>query len=171
MATEKKLNNGKTTPGIRSNGSARMRAETGGRIDLAGNLSSAAHDVALLAELQGRLLAIDAQEAQNKLRAPLLLTALGAVLTFCSLPMLLVAVAHRLMLAGWEPWAAFALVAVWSLLGGGAALWLGCRMLKESMLVFERSRAELARNIAWLKQILRQRCEVSERDADEPPRY
>lgn len=129
-------------------------------IDLAGNLSDVAHDITQLVELQGQLLMVDVKEAQQKLKLPIVLAIAGALIALCAMPLLLVAIAQALVLAGLQLWAAYAIVSVVGLAVGGLLLWQSWRSLKESALVLDRSRAEFSQNVEWLKQMLKLRSEA-----------
>jgi uncharacterized membrane protein YqjE len=135
-------------------------------VDFAGNLSDVAHDITQLVELQGQLFVVDIKEAQEKLKTPIILAATGGLLSLCAMPLLLVAIAQGLILAGLQSWAAYAIVSVVGLAIGGLLLWQSWRSMKDSALVLDRSRAELAQNVAWLKQMLKCRSEAARMDAN-----
>lgn len=135
-------------------------------VDFAGNLSDVAHDITQLVELQGQLFVVDLKEAQQKLKTPIILAAVGGLVSLCAMPLLLVAIAQGLMLAGLQSWAAYAIVSVVGLAIGGLLLWQSWMSMKDSALVLDRSRAELAQNVAWLKQMLKRRSEAARMEAN-----
>jgi hypothetical protein len=133
----------------------------GRRVNLADNLSDVAHDITQLVELQGQLFLVDVKEAQQQLKLPIVMAIAGSLLALCAMPLLLVALAQGLMLAGLASWLSYALVGILGLACGGLLLWQSWRSTKDSALVLDRSRAELAQNIAWLKQMLKSRSEAA----------
>ena len=120
-----------------------------------------AHEAVELGELQVRLLLLDVQNSTANARASILYAAVGIVLVLCTAQVLLLWVAAALVQwAGW-PWVAglAASVGVGILLAGILLLvsWLHWR---RGVFTWERSRSELARNLAWLKASLGRRKET-----------
>jgi len=120
------------------------------------NVSELASDVASLAELQTRLLVVDAKESVRRLIPPVVLGALGLALLLGSIPVLLMGVAQLLVYAGLGPAASlFIAFAIGALIAGLSLLaaWL---LLRDSFSTFERSREEFQKNLAWIKDALKQ---------------
>lgn len=135
-------------------------------VNFTANLCDVAHDITQLVELQGKLLVVDAAEAKESVKLPIVLAIVGGMLGVCSMPLLLVAGAQGLMVAGLLPWAAYAVVAGIGFAIAGILLWQSARAFKQSTTVLERSRSELSQNVTWLKQMLRQRSEAARADAN-----
>lgn len=114
------------------------------------------HDVMTLAELQLKLLAVDAQAATGRAVIPIILIGSAAVFAASALPLLLVALAQVLRYqAGWPAALATLTAVVVGLLiaaGLGVFGYLGLKRCLEPM---ARSREELERNVAWLKNALK----------------
>lgn len=126
-------------------------------VNLGGDISDVAHDVTRLMELQGQLLLVDVSEVQQKLKLPLAMIAGGAICLLCSLPLLLVAAAQGLMVAGLPSWAAYLVVGIVGIAGGALSAWKGSSAIKTAGMVLDRSKVEFTKNLNWFKQILRQR--------------
>lgn len=130
---------------------------------VARNTAELMADAITLAELQGRLLAVDIESGIWKV-VPLAFTFLGGIVLAAScLPIALAAAALALVeYAAFKPPLAFAL----SFLGGGlvalallaAAVW----QLRSGLGLLERSHAEWKQNLKWLKGMLK-------RMGDKPP--
>ena len=167
MVVEKKMITHNTkSAGMRTSTNNLPSNDSHRPVDFAGNLSDVAHDITQLVELQGQLFVVDIKEAQAKLTTPIILAATGGLVSLCAMPLLLVAIAQGLILAGLQSWAAYAIVSVVGLALGGLLLWQSWKSMKDSALVLDRSRAELAQNIAWLKQMLKHRSEAARMEAN-----
>ena len=115
-----------------------------------------AQEAVELGELQMRLLRLDVQNSSANARAAMLYAALGIVLALCAAQVLLLCVAAALVeWAGWSWVAALATSVGVGVLLAGVLLRVSWLHLQEGMFTWERSRSELAKNLAWLKASLR----------------
>lgn len=120
------------------------------------NLGEFAHDVVTLSELQAKLLVADLNDLKSGAVTPLGIIGLAAVVALGCVPVLLMGIAWMLvdydvLSRGW----AFLAAAAGGILLAivlGAAGWLGFR---RQLAVLERSRTELARNVTWIKSVLK----------------
>lgn len=120
------------------------------------SMSDLAGDIATLAELQARLFAIDAKETMRRIVMPIALAGAGAVLILGSIPVLLLTVAALLNYAGLGAAPALFLAFVVGVAFGGLALLVAWFAIRHSLVSFHRSWEELARNLRWIKEALRQ---------------
>ncbi len=110
-----------------------------------------ARDVTTLAELQGQLFRSDAREISQRIGRPLAAFLAGSLLFVTTVPVALLAIVQSLVAMGLPQAAAYGLVAVTSLTAtAGLAAW-AWRRLRAMPPAFARSREELMRNIAWIK--------------------
>jgi hypothetical protein len=120
------------------------------------NMADFAHSLTTLAELQGQLLVLDARQTARHLVAPITLAVLGGILGLGCVPVVLTGIAYLLIsLAEWSFPAAFLVTGCVALLiaaGLAVTAWL---LLRKDLTTFDRSRVELARNLTWLKQVLK----------------
>ncbi len=108
-------------------------------------------DLTNLAELQGRLFRSDAREISEQVKRPLAVFLAGSLLFLATVPVALLAIVQSLVAMGLPQAAAYGLVAVTSLTAtAGLAAW-AWRRLRAMPPAFARSREELMRNIAWIK--------------------
>jgi len=113
------------------------------------------HDVVSLAELQTQLLAVDARECVQKAQLPLVLVVAGATLALGAIPVLLLSLGEALVLwLSWERAAAYFVAGLIGVIGGAVTIYVGWRQSAAILAVFDRSRAELAENIRWIKYAL-----------------
>lgn len=134
------------------NRSGKTTPTEGVRHGLAGLL----HDVMTLAELQLKLLAVDAKEASGRAVLPVALLGGAAVFALSALPLLLVALAQLLRdQAGWPPAAATATAVVIGLIVAGVLAAVGAIRLRRVLDPLARSRDEFERNVTWLKNALK----------------
>lgn len=122
---------------------------------VAGNIADVAHDLTLLAELQAQLLAADLKQTGRKLALPAGLALVALAIALGSFPVFLLAVAALLVQAGMALWGALAVAAALGLVLAGVLLgaaWLGIR---SNLKILDRSREEFARNLDWVKNVLR----------------
>ena len=114
------------------------------------------HDVTTLAELQFKLLAVDAEEASRRAAVPLMCIGAAAVFGLSALPLLLLALAQLLRdQAGWPPALATVVAVAIGLVVAGVLAAAGFLGLKRCLAPFARSRDELNRNVNWLKSSLK----------------
>lgn len=114
------------------------------------------HDVTTLAELQFKLLAVDAESATRRAVAPFALLGVSAVFGLSALPLLLIALAQLLRdQAGWPAALATLTAVVVGLVIAGVCAALAFIGLRRCLEPLARSREELSHNIAWLKSALK----------------
>ena len=120
------------------------------------SVSGVLHDALTLAELQFKLLAVDAQETSRRALTPIALLGGAAVFAASALPLLLIALAQVLRdQAEWPPaLATLTAVAVGLVVSGLLALF-GYLGLRRCLAPFNRSREEFNRSVAWLKSTLK----------------
>ena len=119
------------------------------------NLGDFAHDVLTLAELQGRLLVVDLNDARARAVRPLALGLIGLVLLLATFPVALLGLAWLLSLTGLPLWACLLIAAGAGLMCSGLLGWLAWRTLRTTFAVFDRSREEFTQNLSWIKSVLR----------------
>ena len=124
--------------------------------NVAASVTSLAHDAIELAELQLKLLKLDAQAAARNGGMSIALVVVGICLLLGCVPVALFALAELFVAQfGWTRAAAFAASAAVGLAlsaGTGTAAWL---RVKSALASLERSREELNRNIHWIKSNLK----------------
>jgi hypothetical protein len=142
MVHQKELNtNGRTPP------SAAKVAES---------FSGLAHDAIELAELQARLLKLDAQAAARNGGTSIALVVLGVCLLLGCVPVALIALAEWFVYQfDWPRTGAFAAAAAIGLLASAAATYAAWIRVQTALAALQRSRDELNRNIAWIKANLK----------------
>ena len=115
-----------------------------------------AHDITTLAELQVQLFRADLKEVFQQLTWPLVMMLAGVVLAFASLPVVLLGIAYTLIQrAGTEPDIALLVTAAGAVVIAATASLFGWFKLRRSFSSLERSRDELARNVSWIKSVLK----------------
>lgn len=121
-----------------------------------GGFAGLLNDVMMLAELQIKLLSVDAKEATGRMIMPLGLLAAGAVLALTAIPLALIAIAQVLRYqAGWPPAVATLAALLLGLVIAGILGYLGYRGLLRCTRPLARSRDEFNRNVDWLKGALK----------------
>ena len=114
------------------------------------------HDLAALVELQGQLIAVDANACLRQALVPSLVVLTGFVLT--SGCVTTGAIGMALLVAqttGWTYGTAFLVTGtVGACMGSLVVAAAGCQ-LRRCLAVLDRSRNELAKNLAWIKGALR----------------
>lgn len=120
-----------------------------------GNVTQLIHRVVDLAELQVELLKVDARDGLRSLAAPVLLVVLGVVMGFGGIFVLLLALAQFLAETGLSEGVAHFVAGVVGLLLAAGAVVLGWRLMQRAAATFDRTKAELQRNITWLKRTLK----------------
>ena len=129
------------------------------------NFSELARDVVELAELQGKLAALDSATAWQRMRGGLVLVVIGACALLGCLPVVLAMGAAALVeFAGWTWTASFALAGGGGFVIAGVVLAVAYQRLRTMLEPFDRSREELASNLAWLKSRLEQPQAAARRD-------
>jgi hypothetical protein len=120
-----------------------------------GNLATLGSDVASLAELQAKLIALDLKESAARAAVPLAFVLVGATLGLAAIPVLLLGAGELLVsLAHMQrAWAYLAVGALALAMGLILALVL-LPKVTASFSTLTRSREELARNLAWIKTVL-----------------
>lgn len=108
-------------------------------------------DIVSLTELQIELFKTDAQESAARLMRPLIILSVGFLLALAALPVGLIAIAVGLIALGLPAVAAYALVALASLIAALAVAAWARHRLHEMPAAFARSQEELARNLTWIK--------------------
>lgn len=116
-----------------------------------------AHDITLLAEMQAKLLAVDARDSASRLITPAVLALLGVAAMLGCLPVLLLAFATAFQAMG-----ASAMVSLFIAAGIGLALgsiflisaWF---FVRSALNPFARSSEALQQNVAWLRSILKRK--------------
>lgn len=119
-------------------------------------VSDVLHDAILLAELQFKLLALDARETSRRALAPLALLGGAVVFAASALPLLLIALAQLLRDQADWPAALATLFAVGvGVIVAGLLALFGYLGLRRCMAPLQRSREEFNRNVTWLKSTLK----------------
>jgi hypothetical protein len=132
-------------------------------------LAGLLHDVMTLAELQFKLLAVDARDASMRAVAPLALLSGAAVFALSALPLLLIALAQLLRdQAGWAPALATFVAVIVGLVFAALLAGAGILLLRRCLEPFVRSRDEFNRNVTWLKSALK-RHEIQQQAAATVP--
>lgn len=130
-------------------------SQSGPEDSAASNVGRLLHRLVELVELQGELLKVDVREGVRSLSMPVALILTGVVVGFGGVFVLLLALAGFLTWLGIPQAVALLVAAVVGLAAAGGAGWLGWQFLRKALIAFDRSRAELRANIAWLKSTLR----------------
>jgi len=123
---------------------------------MARNTGELLADAMTLAELQGKLLALDVQDDLRKFIAPLVMLVTGAVLGLSCLPVALVTIALGLV-AGAElaPWLAFLLTLLVGVILAAGLVLGGVWYLRNELTFLARSRSEWQQNVRWFKSMVR----------------
>jgi hypothetical protein len=125
--------------------------------NVAASFSHLAHDAIELAELQARLLKLDAQAAARNGGMSIALLVVAACLLLGCVTIALVALAEILVAEfDWSRAAAFAASAGVGFALSGVVGTAALLRVKSALAALERSRNELNRNIAWIKSNLKQ---------------
>jgi uncharacterized membrane protein YqjE len=140
---------------MNSNTRASTNGTSGNFAPRFGTVADFVHDLAALADLQVRLAAVDLEEASRRAALPLALTIAGAAIMFAGLPVALFGAAWLIAsVTGVQLGYAMLLSAAVAAVCGGLTLYLSVRSLRKSCASFERSRAELIRNVSWLRTVV-----------------
>jgi Putative Actinobacterial Holin-X, holin superfamily III len=137
---------------VNGRGAARLPGSSSAELD---GVSEFVDDLASLAELQAKLVAVDLREAVRKSAGPIVLTIVGLTVVAAS-------VLVALLGAGWLLATALKIHQGWAmLLTAGAATALGALLaatgalkLSHGFESFRRSRKQLSLNLAWIRRVL-----------------
>lgn len=114
-----------------------------------------AHDMTLLAEMQARLLAVDARDSANRLITPAVLAVLGVAALLGCLPVFLLALAALFQALGLSTMLSLLVASAIGLALGGLLLILAWLFLRNALQPFLRSANAFHQNVAWLRSILK----------------
>lgn len=126
------------------------------------NMSDLVGDIASLVELQARLLVLDAKESVQRTVTPVVLAAIGGAVLMGSIPVLFLAIAAGLVILGLGLAAALFVSFLIGAVIGVIALAIAWYLLRSSVITFQRSRNELAQNVQWIKDTLKQSGRASQ---------
>ncbi|MEQ9409338.1 MAG: phage holin family protein [Fuerstiella sp.] len=132
-------------------------AGTAGRRTARPGLGSLLYDLTCLTELQGRLFVHDLHELRTGVTIAIAMLAVGVVLAFATIPVLLMGAGWLLAeFLQWPVWAGLlTCAAAAGIVPGALLLYLGWRRLLKKSTVMTRSTAELRENARWLKRRLK----------------
>jgi uncharacterized membrane protein YqjE len=132
----------------------------GAEPNVAASFSELTHDVIELAELQGKLFALDIKNTSQKARTGLVLGLVGVSLLLGSIPVALFALAELMIRQfDWTRDAGYGLATLIGVLLSGGILAAAWASFRTGISTLERSRDELKRNITWIKSSLRTRTQ------------
>jgi len=125
------------------------------------------HDVATLAELQGKLVIVDFREGMGQLLAPVLALCLGAILSLGCVPIAFATLALLLQRsASLSLPAAFGISLLAGVVLSGVLVFSALLALKSKIRIFDRSFYEWGRNLKWIKDTLRR---LGQNSTSNPP--
>ncbi|MBW3541181.1 MAG: phage holin family protein [Planctomycetes bacterium] len=108
-----------------------------------------------LAELQGRLLALDLKETQTKTLRPIILAAVAMVILLACLPVALLGGAWLLASGtALSEGAAMLILAGTFMVLAAVMAWFAWKKIRTSCSALTRSREEFSRNLSWIKDTL-----------------
>ena len=114
------------------------------------------HDIVSLAELQFELFRIDCRDGLKRMLIPVAMLLLAGIVATGTVPISLMLIAEILVQsAGLSRAAAFSIAALGGFIVAAAMGLVGWSYIRGVVRVFERSREELARNMAWIKHALK----------------
>jgi hypothetical protein len=114
------------------------------------------HDVATLAELQGKLFTVDLQQGVSKLVTPIVVMVLGIVVALGCVPIALMTLAHAIdELTPLTLWPSYLISLIVGLLMSALLALPAYARLKSGINIFDRSLAECRRNTQWAKDTLK----------------
>lgn len=130
--------------------------QTGATVDdVTTHISSLAYDLITLAELQAKLLYVDAKEAGSRSAASAVSLAAMLVLGLSSIPVLLFGLAELLVqYAHWDRGVALLVVAGVAAVIAGVAGFVCVQRLRAVLSVFSRSHQELYANLEFVKSLV-----------------
>ena len=121
-----------------------------------GNVTDVMHDITHLLELQAKLFATDSKAATRRALLPIVAMVVGVCVLLGCVPVGLLAAAEVVQIeAGLSRPLSLVCAAGAGLILAVALLAVGWWRLRRGFHEFDRSRNELLRNIAWVKQTLR----------------
>jgi hypothetical protein len=135
--------------------------QTNGRTELppravARNTAELLHDVATLAELQGKLALVDLREGLAKLAFPVVLLGAGGALALGCVPIALIALAYTLEAFTELPLAGcFGISLAIGVVLAAAIIFAAVAGFKKNIRIFDRSLAEWRCNSQWIKETLK----------------
>jgi len=120
-----------------------------------GSIAGFGNDVATLAELQAKLIALDLKESAAKATLPLSMAVVGLVVLVSAVPVVIVGVGLLVAQAFTISNAlALLLTAVTFMVVAVLLVVFALRELRRVIEIFRRSREELTRNVSWLRTVL-----------------
>lgn len=121
----------------------------------AGQAANVLGDLIELGELQARLVKADAHASAKQMTRPIAVLLVGVCAALASLPVLAIGCASCLAhFTALNAWQSQLLVGLLVAAIAAATVYLSVRAIRRSVLQFERSATELAKNLAWLKSVL-----------------
>jgi hypothetical protein len=137
---------------------------------MARSTSELLHDMATLAELQGKLAVVDLREGFSKLLMPAGLAVVGACIGLGAVPIGLMALAMSLeKLTTLSPPVCYAIAFGVGLLLAAILVIPALANLKTGLRMFDRSLAEWRRNRQWAKDTLKRMAQSSTYTTQRPP--
>jgi hypothetical protein len=126
------------------------------------NVAGFGEDLLNLVELQAKLAVLEARQNLDVVKTGGTLIATGLVVAVAALPVGLVGIAELLVSEmGWKRGYALLTVAVIAILIAGSCASVGASWLRRKRLGFPLSAEELARNVNWVRTVLRQSGRLS----------
>lgn len=119
------------------------------------------HDMVSLAELQFELFRSDCRQGAKGLLIPVALLLLAGIVAAGTVPVVLILIAEILVqAAGLSRAAAFSIAALSGFIIAAAVGIVGWSNIHGVERVFEHSREELTRNMAWIKRVLKRSAPI-----------
>ncbi len=128
--------------------------EPAGHTSVARSAARLAEDLVALAGLNWQLFLSEAREYVSGLVAVVIMVATAAGLILSAVLLALVAIAFKLNAEGMSPAESCGLVALATIVGAAALLFWSRTRIQGMAGAFIRSRAEVAQNVAWIKEII-----------------
>lgn len=146
------LGTGAYQPGRTRSGQPRSGPISG----FAGQAAEVTSDVLELAELQLKLVRLDAADAVKRVIWPTGLLVFAVCMAIASLPVAFLGLAGGLeQVAGIEAWQAQLVVGALGVVIALVAVVVALRALSAAVTTFSRSTQELTKNVAWMKSLFR----------------
>ena len=122
------------------------------------------HDIVSLAELQFELFRIDCREGIKRMLVPVALLLVAGIVAVGTVPIALLLIAELLtQAAGLSRAAAFSIAALSGFIVALAMGVVGWSCLRGVVGMFEHSREELTRNMAWIRHVLKRPAPIESR--------